>query len=158
VVNARRRNRPTQRASRLLEAARKFAREVDKTLGDVRGDITPEVPAEILDVIIDQHYPHIRELEAAKCAAEAVIVRCEGSRPRNPARSIKDALLDAWHQAGVQAGKGVNPEDLLCREVTELLKLAGLHYEASSVSEMLRKRENRARSGGGRKLAEKVPA
>jgi hypothetical protein len=159
VVNAKKKRQPSYRASALLECARKFVRELDKSLNSARDQIPPNVPAEILDAIIDQHYPHIREMEEAKRAAEAVVTRCEGEDPPNPARSIRDALQEAWQRAGAPITVGVKPKkDPLCREVTELLKLAGIHYEESTVSGMLRGLEKRRRSGGGRKSTEKVPA
>jgi hypothetical protein len=151
VVNAKNRNRPPYRASPLLECARKFVRELDNSIQSARSGIPP-IPAEIIDAIIDQHYPDIRELEAAKRTAEAVVARWEGPEARNPARSIRDALQEAWQRAGEEPNKAA-----LCREVTELLKLAGIHYAPSYIREMLLGRESRPRSGDGRKSPKKVP-
>jgi hypothetical protein len=156
VANTKKRKQRPYRAPTLLESMRKSVRELDKEIENARSELPPDIPPEILDQIIDQHYSYLRELETAKRTADAVIAHYEGPEP-NPARSIHGALRETWQRAGVTLPIGVGPDDPLCREVTEILKLAGIHYAAGTVSGFLRVRETRPRSGGGRKSPEKLP-
>ncbi len=52
---------------------------------------------------------------------------------------------------------GVKPKDPLCKAVTALLAIAGLHYSTTHVSDMLRDRADRPRSGGRKKLQKAPP-
>jgi hypothetical protein len=157
IGNAKRANKPPRRASRLLETGRAFHRELGKRLSQAREKVPADIPPEIASSFIRQYFPEIGEMEEAETAAKAVVARCKLNKP-DPANLLCDAVLKAWERSGVTVSEGNKPDDPLCIAVTALLALAGIHQAPATVSEILRGRSGRARSGGeGAKSAKKCP-
>jgi hypothetical protein len=138
----------------LISSAKKFLRELEKA----RALTLDGVPSDELE-----HYT--QDLRRIDEANEAVsnLIKSYALRPHNHAAEIEHSLMTAWRMAGVDVPKGIKPGEPLCRAVTGLMKEAGLLRAEDSVSEMLRGRAHRLRSGtpskgGGRKIAKKVPS
>jgi hypothetical protein len=85
----------------------------------------------------------------------------------NRALYLHEAILDSWQRVRVPISRSVGPgnvefgkqPDPLCQAVTLAFELAEVHYSPRSVSDMLRGRAERHRSGKkrGREMPENPP-
>lgn len=85
---------------------------------------------------------------AVQKAVDAItLVRTDKWPTPNPAIYIEKSVRQAWGDIGVDMSSGHKPDDPLCQFVRELLSLGGMEYGLNTVSDMLRNRYRRARSG-----------
>ena len=140
-------------SSPFVAAARKFLRELESRRQSTIGCVQPG---------LEQFFSvELACMESAKNSVEELLRLCSPNRP-NPALFLQKAIVRVWDQAGIQVGKNVKPGAPLCRATTEALKLAGINYSEDHVSDMLRGRARRPRSGkrqlsGGREIKENAP-
>jgi hypothetical protein len=163
-TNSRMQERQRQ-VSPSLRAGRALLRHLNEDLTSAKAEIPPGIPAQIVGTIIDQHYPHIRAIEAAQQAVGALLPYYTAQKP-DPAQFACAAIMRTWHstaakseirgEPAVKVSKGTKPNNPLCRAVTALLTMAGFNYSLATVSDMLRDRA-RGRPRGGRKSGQKVP-
>jgi hypothetical protein len=138
------------RITPLESAAKNFQTELAKR----RAELTATIPPEIAG--------YFTEPALIESTQQAVTALLESYRlpAFNAADGIRNRLVQAWRVAGISVKQGLKPTDRLCIAVTQLLALAGIHHEPSYVSDMLRGRWQRPRSGGpggGRRIPEKLP-
>jgi hypothetical protein len=86
----------------------------------------------------------LNEIDAAHRAAAVFL---EKPQPFNIAQEMGQRLIDTCARAGVQLSPGTKQDDPYCRIVTRLLALGGLHLGEWTVSDFLRGRAQRARTG-----------
>jgi hypothetical protein len=136
----------------LESAAKKFLKELQIHRADLLSSIPPGV---------EEYYR--RDLDKMEAAQDAVKALFDNPPRFNPAKEMALRLTEAFQGAGLPEPQGKNREGRLCKAVTPLLALGGLHYGLDQVSDMLRDRWQRPRSGrtpakgGGRKIAESAP-
>jgi hypothetical protein len=151
VGRSRREGRP--KISALTSSAKRFQKELAKSRALLAAECTPD--------LIEYYQTELDQMDAVQRSVAALLD--SHKRPqRNHAKDISGPLLKAWHDTGVEVPRGTKPDDALCRAVTALLSEAGINTTASYVSDMLRERAQRPRSGpkggGGREIAEKMPS
>jgi hypothetical protein len=98
----------------------------------------------------DAHEPFYKPYLAQISAAEdAVAVFLGRPKPLNEATEMGSRLFRTCERAGLPLAPGVKDGDPYCALVTDLLALGGVYKEPATVSDMLRDRAHRARSGRG---------
>lgn len=96
--------------------------------------------------------PFLIEMEAAKEHALKIIDFCTQPK-RDPVNFIADGALETWRNVlNEDRGASRKPGDPLCRFTQAALKACGINYTKNSVSDLLRGRENRPRSGKKREV------
>lgn len=154
VTVKRRRHKPKQR-DELSASGRKFLRELETSLKRTKSQLPAGIPPEIVSSTLDNH-PDIREMEEARHAVQAVLQRRKSYRPE-PCQRLAEAVIETWKHVDVEISRDPKPDHALCRAVTALLTICGIHYSPETVSDALRGRSARPRSSG-RKTVEKALA
>ena len=160
-------NRDTKKPGSLLgtkgeKYARLFVRHGELARQKLEDDLTPrrrtaELAAHpdlrewvrgVFD--LDRYEALFEEMSKATRQVEALLAACKTKAIRpNPARFLADTLQQAWRTAGDEIPpRSVNRDDPLCRFVHGALAEAGVKYSLATVSDMLRGRAGRRRSGG----------
>ena len=141
------------RISPLLTAAKKFHKEICEE----KAFIFRTVPTEVHD----WYSKDLTKLENAAKAVEAVIATYKPRPSYNPTAHIADDLRAAWSKVGKRLPLGVKPDEPVCLAVTAILSEIGESRSTQTVSEFLRGRSDRRRSGaprGGREIGKKMPS
>jgi hypothetical protein len=154
---ARERKQPKLKQSPLVEALRRCLRELAKH----RAALIRQAPPETVNALgyLDRMDATQRQLEKELDAH--VLHRV------NRALYLQEAIVDSWQRAHIPISRSVGPgnvefgkpPDPLCQAVTLAFGLAGVNYSPRYVSDMLRDRAERHRSGkkGGREMPENPP-
>ncbi len=146
---------PPHRQSPLERAAKALLTKVESSLDAAREMFPGDVPREI----IDQTYPRIRKLESVRQAVADLLSDGEEINLRhNVVRLMANALVQTWERADCKVPLGTHRKGALTRAVTMLLDMAGTSIGRDVVSDALRDRVDRQRSGAGRKKMQKMPA
>lgn len=133
------RGQPQRRKITPLESsAKKFLAE----LADHRRALLDSIPPELIE---NGYYR--ADLAKVDDAQSAVSVFLEKPQPFNVAQEMGRRLLDTCTRASVPLSAGTKEDDPYCRLVTALLGLGGIHKGLWTVSDMLRGRTSRRRSG-----------
>ncbi len=144
AIEAKKGNRPKpvrRRKSELVKAGENFLAELAK-IGPWTDSGLPEL------VIFDRR--DIALVEATRICIDLVLATFTTDQT-DPARYLEEGVVQAWAQARVDVSLTKTKEETpLCQAVTRALELAGIDRAAETVSEHLRGREKRQRSGSSR--------
>ncbi len=135
--------------SALVTAAKKFQRELVKSRAELISRIPPE--------IIKYYEVDLQRVDTAKQSVAALLDTFKRPEPYNTAKEMGERLIEAWRRAGETISRGVKPDDAFCKAVTKLLELGGICYSPEHVSDMLRGRTQRPRSGRARNAPKRAP-
>ena len=103
--------------------------------------------------------PRIRKLKSVRQAVADLLSDGEEINLRhNVVRLMANALVQTWERADCKMPLGTHRKGALTRAVTMLLDMAGTSIGRDVVSDALRDRVDRQRSGAGRKKMQKMPA
>jgi hypothetical protein len=146
---------------KLTAAGRKFLRELETVKGKREAMLQS---FDLLSPVAVQAIgpdPLLEHMEQALTHVGAVLDAFKATK-LTPARYIAEGAKETWRLAGVKVSKSPKAEDALCRFTTSTLTKCGIHYGPDHVSDMLRERTDRPRSGkakkeGGRKNDQKLP-
>jgi hypothetical protein len=152
--NLKRKREAGPKITPLLSAAKKFQKE----LSSQRAALGKRTPPNLIEYY--QEETNIIE-EALKSVSALLDLYKPWSPYPGPAKEIAEGLLEIWSLMSLDVSIGKKADDPLCKAVQALLAESGLHYELDTVSDMLRGREKRPRSGqaaeGGRKNGKNPP-
>jgi hypothetical protein len=141
------------KTSPLVTAAKKFQQE----LSAEQDYLQKQVPAQLHDFFEKD----IENLEKVRKAVETIIEKYKPTSRYDPVFDIAENLRRAWFEIGKHLPRGVKPTDSVCLAVTAILALSGEARAVDVVSDRLRGRAGRARSGekkGGRENRQKMPS
>ena len=93
---------------------------------------------------------HLAAIRAAEQSIGWLLTYYLPNQSPNPAKFVGEALLSAWAAIGVEASKDTRAGGTYCEAVRELLEAVGAVYSANTISDQLRGRHTRLRSGARR--------
>ena len=131
-------------------AQRKFEEDLKERMRVVEVATCPQLQDWVRRTFaFDRDKSLLDEMSKVQGQVAALLGDCETKAVRpNPARFLADTLQATWRDCrDDKPPRSVNPDDPLCRFVHAALAEAGVKYGQPTVSDMLRGRAGRRRSG-----------